>query len=137
MRPALGCMDFPGLPCSGSGTQVVLRGADSGLRFVPFPGPSSSADQVFDERGHCNLSPPLSLPHGFLSVQPAQLLRQMLRVQNPKKPWLGMKPACSFVDNASLGPRFPPFHSGCPCLPVTEEGWASLEPASSAQSIVL
>ena len=31
-------MHFPGLSCSGSGTQVVLRGADSwlGLRFVPF-----------------------------------------------------------------------------------------------------
>ena len=41
-RPALGCMHLPGLSRSGSGTQVVLRGADSGLRFVPFPGPSSS-----------------------------------------------------------------------------------------------
>ena len=28
-RPALGCMHLPGLSRSGSGTQVVLRGADS------------------------------------------------------------------------------------------------------------
>ena len=29
LRPALGCMDLPGLSCSGSGTWVVVRGADS------------------------------------------------------------------------------------------------------------
>ena len=29
LRPALGCMHFPGLSHSGSGTRVVLRGADS------------------------------------------------------------------------------------------------------------
>ena len=28
LRPALGCMHLPGLSRSGSGTQVVLRGAD-------------------------------------------------------------------------------------------------------------
>ena len=28
-RPALGCLHLPGLSCSGSGTRVVLRGADS------------------------------------------------------------------------------------------------------------
>ena len=43
LRPALGCMHLPGLSRSGSGTQVVPRGADwLGLRFVPFPDPSSS-----------------------------------------------------------------------------------------------
>ena len=52
----------------------------------------------------CNLSPPLSLPLSFLDVQPVHLLRQVLTVQNPKKSWLAMKPACSLVDNASLGP---------------------------------
>ena len=56
-----------------------------GLRFVPFPGPSSSGDQVFGERGHCDLSPPPSLPLGFLGVQQAHLLRRMLTIQNPKK----------------------------------------------------
>ena len=43
LRPALGCMHLPDLSRSGSGTQVVPRGTDwLGLRFVPFPGPSSS-----------------------------------------------------------------------------------------------
>ena len=48
-RLALGCLYFPGPSRSGLGTQVVLRGADSqlGLRFVPFPDPSSSGDEVF------------------------------------------------------------------------------------------
>ena len=37
-RPALGCMPLPGLSCSGSGTQVVLRGADSvGPAFCALP----------------------------------------------------------------------------------------------------
>ena len=57
--PALGCLHLPHPSRSGSGTRVVLRGADSlGLRFVPFPGPSSSGDEVFGERNCCNLSPP-------------------------------------------------------------------------------
>ena len=58
--PALGCLHLPGPSRSGSGTQVVLRGADSrlGLCFVPFPGPSSSGDEVFGERDCCDLSPP-------------------------------------------------------------------------------
>ena len=68
----------------------------------------------------CNLSPPLSLPLGFLGVQQACLLlcamcllwgdylwlqpsRWMSTVQNPKESWLGTKPACSLVDDASLG----------------------------------
>ena len=85
-RPALSCMHLPGLSHSGSGTRVVLRGADSvGPAFVPFPGPSSSGDEVFGECGRCDLSPPPSLPLGFLGVQLVQLLRWMLTVQNPKK----------------------------------------------------
>ena len=56
-----------------------------GLRFVPFPGPSSSGDEVFGQHGRCNLSPPLSLLFGFLGVQPAHLLRWMVTVQNPRK----------------------------------------------------
>ena len=86
LRLALGCMHLPGLSSSGSGTQVVLRGADSGgPAFCAFPGPSSSGDQVFGERGRCDLSPPLSLLLGFLGVQPAPLLRRMVTVQNPEK----------------------------------------------------
>ena len=38
LRPALGCLHLPGLSCSGSGTQVVLRGADSiGPAFCALP----------------------------------------------------------------------------------------------------
>ena len=37
-RPALGCMHLPGLCRAGSGTQVVLRGADSvGPAFCALP----------------------------------------------------------------------------------------------------
>ena len=37
-RPALGCMHFPGLSCSVSGTRVVLRGTDSvGPAFCALP----------------------------------------------------------------------------------------------------
>ena len=133
LRPALGCMHFSGLSCSGSSTQVVLRGADFlGLRFVLFPGLRSSGDQVFGEHGRCDLSPPPSLPLGFLGVQLVHLLRWMSTVQNPKKSWLAMKPACSLVDNASLGLRLPPSGSGC----LSPEG-DGLEPSSSAQSFVL
>ena len=108
-----------------------------GLHFVPFPGLSSSGDQVCGERGRCDLLPPPSLPLGFLGVQLAHLLRQVLTIQNPKKSWLAMKPACSLVDDASLGPLLPSSSSGCPPLPVSGRGWAGLQPASSAQSFVL
>ena len=38
LRPALGCMHLPGLSRSGSGTRVVLRGADSvGPAFRALP----------------------------------------------------------------------------------------------------
>jgi len=53
-----------------------------GLRFVPFSAPSSSGDEVFGERGHCDLSPLLSLPLGFLGVQPAHLLRRMTPIED-------------------------------------------------------
>ena len=45
---------------------------------------------------------------------------------------LAMKPACSLVDNASLGLRLPPSGSGCLSL----EG-VGLQLASSAQSFVV
>ena len=97
---------------------------------MPFPGPSSSGDQVFGERGSCNLSLPLSLLLSFLGVQPVHLLRRMLIVQNPKKSWLATKPACSLVDNASLGLQLPPSGSGC----LSPEG-DGLQPAISVQSL--
>ena len=82
--PALGCLPLPGPSRSGSGTWVVLRGADSvGPAFCALPRSSSSGDEVFGERDCCDFitSPPL----GYLGVQPAHLLRQMLTVQTPKK----------------------------------------------------
>ena len=59
-RPALGCLYFPGPSRSGSGTRVVLRGADSvGPAFCALPDPSSSGDEMFCARDCCDLSPPL------------------------------------------------------------------------------
>ena len=49
-----------------SGSEVL---AQLGLRFAPFPGPSSSGDGVFGERGLCDLSPPRSLPLSFLPAR--------------------------------------------------------------------
>ena len=87
---------------------------------------------MFGERGRCDLSPPQSLPLGFLGVQPAHLLRRILTVQNPKKFELAEKPAYSFVDNVSLGLRLPPSSSGC--LSLEGDG---LQLAISVQSFVL
>ena len=58
-------------------------------------------------------------------------------IQNPKKSWLAMKPACSLVEDASLELQLPPSGSGCPRLPVSSGGSASPQPASSAQSFAL
>ena len=66
--PALGWMHLPGLSHSGSGTRVVLRGADSvGPAFCALP--SCSGDEVFGESGCCDLSPPWSQLLGFLGAQ--------------------------------------------------------------------
>ena len=47
---ALGFVNFPGLSCSGPGSRVLHKTQTRlGLRFVPFPGPSSSGDQVHGE----------------------------------------------------------------------------------------
>ena len=70
-RPALGCMHLPGPSCSGSGTRVVLRGADSiGPAFCALPRSKqlrqerqdiylSFNNEVFGERSCCDLSPPI------------------------------------------------------------------------------
>ena len=50
---ALGCVQFPGLSLSGSGSRVLHKGTDSvGPAFCALPGPSSSGDQVL---GECTL----------------------------------------------------------------------------------
>ena len=51
LKQALGCMHFPGLSRSGSGSRVLYKGADSlGLRFMPFPGLHHPGNQVRGER---------------------------------------------------------------------------------------
>ena len=82
--PALGCLHFPGPSCSGSGTRVVLRGADSrlGLRFVPFPDPSSSGDEVFGVRA---IAATYRLPAARLSrCAPAHLLSRCCPSRPPR-----------------------------------------------------
>ena len=59
---------------------------------------------------------------------------KMSTIWNPKKSWLARKPACSLVDDASLGP---PSGSGCLRLLVSSGRWASLQLAISAQFFVL
>ena len=158
LRRALGCMHFPGLSCSGS--QIVHKDSDLvGPAFCARPRskqltwPGAWRAQLPPIGGYVFL-PPLSQPLGFLGVQWAHLLRcavclfwgadlwlrpswQMSTIQNPKKSWLTMKPACGFIEDASLGPRLPPCGSGCPRLPVFDGGWAGPQLASSAQSFVL
>ena len=90
---------------------------------------------MFGERSHCDLSPFPSLLLSFLGVSLASLLWQMMTVQNPKKSWLAKKPACSLVDNVSLGlllPTSSPSGSGC----LSPEG-DGLQPAISVPSFVL
>ena len=50
LRRALGCVHFPGLSRSGSGSRVLHKAADSvGPAFCALPGLSSSGDQVLGE----------------------------------------------------------------------------------------
>ena len=70
LRRALSCMHFPGLSHSGSGSRVLHRGTDL-VRpaFVPFPGTSSSGDQVLGVRSHPQLKvATYPLPHPSCSV---------------------------------------------------------------------
>ena len=155
-----GCMHFPGLSHSGSGFQVLCKGAESvGSAFCALPRSEQlrcpGAWQAQSPPGGvCVLLLPLSQPLGFLGVQWVCLLRcvmcffwgtdlwlqssqQMSTVQNPKKSWLTMKPACSLVEDAPLGLQLSPSGSGCPRLPVSSQGWATPQLANSAQSFVL
>ena len=75
LKWALGCMHFPGLSRSGSGSPVFHKGADSvGPAFCAFPR-SEQLRQPGAWRAHSPqvrwgiLSPPLSQPLGFLDAQ--------------------------------------------------------------------
>ena len=74
----------------------------------------------------------LSLLLSFLGVPLACLVRQMVTVQNPKKSYLAKKPACSLVDNVSLGLQLPPSGSGC----LSPDG-DGLQPTNYVQSSFL
>ena len=105
---------------------------------MPFPGPSSSGDQALGEHrppsgGGGVLSPPPSQPLGFLGVQQVHFLRCAVCLFWWLKSWLAKKPACSLVEDASQRLQLPLFGFGCPCLPVSSRGWASLQPASFAE----
>ena len=90
---------------------------------------------MFGKHGRCNLAPLPSLLLSFLGLQLAPLLRWMMTVQNPKKSSLAKKPACSLVDNVSLGLRLPPFGPfGSGCLSPEGDG---LQVANSVLSFVL
>ena len=158
LRPALGCMHFPGLSRSGSGTRVLHKGADSvGPAFCALPRskqlrwPGAWGAQS-SPGGQCILSPPQFQLLGFLGVQWVRLLRcalclfcgadlclrpswWMSTFQNPKKSWLAMKPAFSLVEDASLRLQLPLSGSGCPPptphLLVSGRGWAGPQPANS------
>ena len=148
LRWALGCVHFPGLSCSDSGSWVLPKGADLvGPAFCALP----RSEQLrwpgawwvqSPSGGQCVLLPPTSQPFIFLGVQRVCLLRcavclfwgadlslwpsyQMSTVQNPKNSWLAMKPVCSLVEDASLGPWLPLSGSGCPDLPVSSGGCAN------------
>ena len=93
-----------------------------GLRFVLFPGPSSSGDEVFGERL------PATRLSGCKTGAPSQA-----DVDRPDpQEVLVSKEACLQFYNVSLGLRLPPSGSGC--LSLEGDG---LQPAISVQSFVL
>ena len=57
-----------------SGTLQRCRLGWAFWHFVPFPGPSSSGDQVLGKHGHCDSPLPPSLLLSFLGVQLVRLL---------------------------------------------------------------
>ena len=133
-RPALGCMHLPGLSCSGSGTQVVLRDAEMqvGPAFCALP--RSEQLRWWGVRGAWSLrliaSPlPAARFSGCTTSAPSQA-----NVDHPEpQEVLVSKEAClQFVDNVSLGPRLPPSGSGCLSLDGDD-----LQLAISVQSLVL
>ena len=128
LRWALGCMHFPGLSCSGSGTPQRHRLGwacvlcTSQVRAAQVTRCLASA--VIPSWGlHLIASPaPAARFSGCTTGVPSQVCRvclfwgadlwlrpsrQMSTIQNPKKSWLVMKPAWCLVEDASLGPQLP------------------------------
>ena len=74
LRQTLGCVHFPGLSHSGSGCQVLHKGADSvGPAFCALPRSEQlrrpGAWRVHTPHVWCILSPPHSQPVGFLGAR--------------------------------------------------------------------
>ena len=70
---ALGCVHFPGLSHSSSGSWLLHKGTDSvGPAFYALLGPSSSGNQMLGKHtlpaGWCILSPPRFQPLGCLGL---------------------------------------------------------------------
>ena len=108
LRWALGCMHFPCLSCSGSGSQVLHKGTDSvGPAFCACPRSEHSCPQLR------LIASPIQAARfsGCTTDRPSQVclclfwgadlwlrpFRWMLTIQNPKKSWLATKSACSLV----------------------------------------
>ena len=72
LKRELGCVHFPGLSCSGSGSQVLHKGAELGWACVLCPSQVRAAQatrclvSAVSPGGECVLSPPRSQPLGFL-----------------------------------------------------------------------
>ena len=131
LRRALGCMHFPGLSCSGSGscrlgwayvlcsshvqaaqvTRCLVSAVAPSWRLCPVASPVPAAWFSGYTTGMPSQVCCVSLLGADLWLRSS---RQMLTVQHPKKFWLTTKPACSLVEEASLGPRLPTSSSGCP-----------------------
>ena len=154
LKPTLGCMHFPGLSCSGTGSWVLHKG----LHFVPFPGPSSSGHQILG--GHTlprlgRESYHLPGPSHWVSwVRSGRAVflfwradlwlrpsRWMPTIQDPRKTWLATGSQLAVWQGMpTLWPRLPFSGSGChlpASLPLARDGlvcsqlallWYSLSP---------
>ena len=138
LRWALGYVDFPGLSRSGSGSQVLHKGTDSvGPAFCALP----RSEQLMGPGAWWAQWPPgvVCLITSPIPAAPFPGWQQVCLSQVGRVSLLGSwslaatipvdvncpgevlfskwEPACSFVEDASLGLRLPLSGSGCPCLP--------------------
>ena len=132
LRPALGCVHFPGPSLSGSAlrqpSEAQIR---LGLRFVPFPGPSSSGVWRARSLRLVAFSAAAAQFSGCTAGTPCQADCDCPALQEV----LAKKPACSLVGKVSPGLRLPlssPYGSGC--LSPAGDG---LQPAISIPFFVL
>ena len=164
---ALGCMHFPGLSHSGSGSQVVHKGADfvgpsfcalprseklrrPGVWRAQFPPPTPAPALLLEAAAYHLPSPSRSVfwvhkSCAFLVV-PCVSSGELISGCDPPSGCQPSRIPRSLVSNEAclqygrgclLGSRLPPSGSGCPRLLVSSVGWAGPQLASSAQSFVL